>query len=130
MGCGNACSTSSAHQHPESKGIGHIDTNGLAILIGSGVSLVLLDARSPEWDDKKRIGVAHVLSPNAPAAEAAKAIPSKQSLIVVYCSGPQCPASGDLAKHLMKLGYHNILKYTEGIHGWISAGHPIHVQHS
>jgi rhodanese-related sulfurtransferase len=130
MGCNSACSTSSSHHQPEPKGFGHIDTEGLAILIASGASLVLLDARNAKWDDGKRIGVAQLLSSNATAQEVTRAIPSKQSLVIVYCTGPQCPASSDLGKHLQKLGYHNILKYTEGIEGWIKAGHPTHHSHA
>lgn len=110
-------------------GYGHIDTKGLANLISSKVPIIILDARSKPWDDGKRIPSAKLLSSEATEKEAAKAIPKKNSLIVVYCSNPQCPASTYLAKRLIELGYSNILKYDEGIEGWINTGHPVNETH-
>ena len=49
-------------------------------------------------------------------------IPSKNSLVVTYCSNPKCPASGMLAANLKKLGYKTVLEYPHGIEGWVAAG--------
>jgi len=121
--------TTNCYLSPEdmksSKEFGSIDTNGLATLISSGIPLVIIDARSGQWDDGKRISRAKALSYEATATETAEVIPNKQSLIVVYCSNVQCSASNKLAKHLTDLGYSNILKYEEGIQDWISSGQPI-----
>lgn len=109
----------------DSKIYGHIDTEGLVKLIASDVPFVIFDARTAQWDDGKRIAFAKALSYEATEKEAAKAIPAKKSLIVVYCSNAQCPASSYLAKRLSELGYSNILKYEEGIQQWINAGHTV-----
>ena len=101
---------------------GHIDTKGLAALIASEVPLVILDARSGHWDDGKRIAQAQALSYETTAEQARALIPSKDSLVVVYCTGVHCPASGWLAKRLAELGYSNVLKYEEGIEEWLRAG--------
>ncbi len=124
MDCGNSCSVSST-ELKQSKELGHIDTNGLATLIASGVPFVILDARGGKWDDGKRIAHAKTLLYTATEEEAQKAIPSKQALVVVYCTNIQCPASKALADRLTELGYSNILKYEEGIQEWINFGHPV-----
>ncbi len=123
MDCGKSCFV--VADNKPSKGYGHIDTNGLVVLISSGIPVVILDARSGQWDDGKRIAKAKNLSYEATKEEAAKIIPGKDSLIVVYCSNAECPASTHLAKRLTDLGYSNILKYSEGIQQWISSGYPV-----
>ena len=115
MDCGTDCCMPSNQAKVGLKGPGHIDTNGLAMLISSGVPLVILDARSSKWDDGKRISSAKTLTAEATPEQASKAIPSKQSLVVVYCSNTECGASSRLAQRLSELGYSNILKYEGGI---------------
>ncbi len=122
MDCNESCSIPTS---PVSKEYGHLDTNGLVVLISSEIPLTILDARVGKWDDGKRIGAAQHLSYEATAEEAAKMIPNKKALIVVYCSNLQCPASTGLAKRLTELGYPNILQYEAGIQEWIKSGHPV-----
>lgn len=107
------------------KGFGHIDTNALAHLIDSKVPVIILDARTGQYDDGKRIATAQTLNGESSSEQVSKVIPSKKSLIVVYCSNTQCPASMMLATHLSELGYSHILKYDQGIQGWIESGYPI-----
>lgn len=56
--------------------------------------------------------------------EIKSAIPSKDSLIVVYCAGVKCPASGWLYDKLTSLGYTNLYEYHEGLEDWIRKGYP------
>jgi rhodanese-related sulfurtransferase len=126
MDCGTQCSVNSKIGSISKKRHGKIDTHALANLIASGVPLVILDARGGKYDDGKRIASAQKLSYEATEKQAAQVIPSLNSLIVVYCSNLQCPASDYLASRLSELGYVNILKYPEGIQEWINAGHPVH----
>lgn len=109
----------SAAKHPE------IGTEHLQTLLRSGVSVVVLDARTGKYDDGNRIPGAKSLSPKADAEAVAKAIPSKDSLVVTYCAGTKCPASGMLAQHLSELGYKNIFEYPLGIEGWTKAGQEV-----
>lgn len=125
MDCGSQCSVSSKTGSISKKGHGKIDTHALANLIAAGVPLVILDARGGKYDDGKRIASAQTLSYDATEKQAAQVIPSLNSLIVVYCSNLECPASDYLAKRLLELGYSNILKYPEGIQEWIHSGHPV-----
>lgn len=86
---------------------------------------VVLDARSGKWDDGKRVPGASSLSPNATAEGAADLIPSKDALVVTYCSSTRCSASSMLARRLRELGYKNILEYPVGIAGWIEGGNDV-----
>lgn len=83
--------------------------------------VVVLDARSPKYDDGKRLPGAKLLSAAASDAEIATAVPDKQALVVTYCGSVKCPASKKLAARLNGLGYRNVTVYSEGIEGWSAA---------
>jgi rhodanese-related sulfurtransferase len=104
---------------------GLIDTRALQALMQAKVPAVVLDARAGKWDDGKRIPGAKALAPAATADEAAALIPAKEALVIVYCTNLKCPASAMLAEQLLGFGYTNILKYPDGIEGWISAGNAV-----
>ena len=86
---------------------------------------VLLDARGGKYDDGRRIPGAKTMTPDTSKKKIAEMIPEKDTLVVVYCANPQCPASTQLASRLHKLGYKNILELPEGIDGWAEAGHEV-----
>ncbi len=102
-----------------------INTAGLKTLIGSGVPLTILDARSGKWDDGKRLPGALSLNSESKPEEIAKVLPKKDALVITYCSNLKCPASHKLYTHLKSLGYSNLIEYPEGIQGWIEAGNPV-----
>ena len=104
---------------------GKIDTSGLKSLVASGVSLTLVDARTPQYDDGKRIPGALTLPAGSSESEVASVLPDKDALIVAYCSNLKCPASAMLADQLVSLGYKNVVKYPEGLAGWIDAGQSV-----
>jgi rhodanese-related sulfurtransferase len=102
-----------------------IDTAALAILLRSGVPVVVLDARTGEYFDGKRIPTARNLASDCSVSEAKKVIGSKNALVVTYCTNLHCPASTMLYGHLKELGYENVLEYHDGIAGWAAAGFPV-----
>lgn len=102
-----------------------INTEGLKALLDAKASLVLLDARSGKWDDGKRIPGAKSLDAAATEDQVAAVIPSKDALVVTYCSNLKCPASRKLAEHLAGLGYSNVIEFPEGIGGWVEKGHAV-----
>jgi rhodanese-related sulfurtransferase len=104
---------------------GNINTETMDILTRSRVPLVVLDARAGPGDDGRRIPKAKQLSLETTSKQASKVIPSKKSLVIVYCANIKCPASSHLAEHLLGLGYTNILKYEGGIEEWMASGHPV-----
>lgn len=101
--------------------VGQINTAALEILMQSNTPFILIDAREAPWDDGRRIPGAISIT-SGPIHEL---IPEKGALIVLYCSHQQCGASGRLAKRLAELGYCFVLKYPEGIDGWIHSGRPV-----
>ena len=102
-----------------------IDAKGLKALLDTKAPMVLLDARSGKYDDGQRIPGAKQMNPDATDADIAKAAPSKDALIVAYCTSLKCPASKMLAENLVKLGYKNVIKYPGGIEEWVKLGNPV-----
>jgi rhodanese-related sulfurtransferase len=49
----------------------------------------------------------------------------KDTEIVVYCAGPQCPQSGMAVEKLLTYGYTNVKAYEGGLEEWEEAGLPI-----
>lgn len=111
--------------HTTLHGYKEIDTRNLKELIDSKKPIILIDARTAEHDDGTRIPGAINLPYNATSEQIASKIPQKEALVVVYCSGVKCPASKYLAETLVKQGYSNVLKYPEGIDGWMQAGYNV-----
>jgi rhodanese-related sulfurtransferase len=118
QGAGTACVMTSLKK-------GSVTTLGLAALIKAKAPSAILDARSGQYDDGKRIPGATQLSPKAEESDIAKLLPDKKAMIVTYCAGVKCPASKMLADKLKTLGYSNVIEYPEGIAGWIAAGNAI-----
>lgn len=52
---------------------------------------------------------------------------SKDTEIVVYCAGPDCPQCGAAAEKLQAYGYRNVKAYEDGLEEWEAAGLPINV---
>ena len=118
--CGSeACKAKKAHAHAD---VATLDTKALKALVDAKVPATILDARGGKWDDGRRIPGAGSLTAAASDAEIAKAIPSKDGLVVTYCGGTKCPASAKLAGRLRELGYKNVVEYPQGIAGWAGAG--------
>ncbi len=128
-GCAAVCASKPVAKAAESAAhsakYGTMDTAAVKSLVESGSSAVIVDARSAKWDDGKRIPGAVSLTADSPAEEIEKAIPSKDALVVAYCSNLKCPASAKLAEKLVALGYKNVIKYPEGLQGWIEAGNAV-----
>ena len=133
-----ACSTSSKTNCPEcgvekglckcmptGKHLAEVNTAALKILLSSGVPPILVDARSGKYDDGRRIANAISLAPDAKAEDIQSALKSKDTPIVTYCANLKCQASKMLAERLIALGYKNVMKYPQGIEGWVGEGNPV-----
>jgi len=55
----------------------------------------------------------------------AKANPSPETALVLYCSGGSCEDSHLLAAKLFQMGYRNLLIYRDGYPDWVNQGRPI-----
>ena len=107
--------------------IHQVHTQDIQHLISTGKPLLILDARTQPYDDLTRIPGAKLLPYNATERQISQTIPSKDTLVVVYCTSTKCPASRYMAERLTRLGYRNINTYQEGIVAWIASGNPIEI---
>ena len=123
---GNACKVDvSSCCAKEKSQQASITPEGLKVMLSAGTPVVVLDARSGKYDDGRRIPGAKSLDAKSTAEDVAKAIPSKDSLVVTYFANVKCPAGGLLAAHLSELGYKNIIELPVGIEGWVKAGNEV-----
>ena len=100
-----------------------IDANGLAVLMRSGVPFELVDARSDCESEEGLPGARH-LTTKSSRSEIESVLGPKETLVVTYCSSPECPASMRLGEHLRSMGYENVLEFKGGIAEWKQAGFP------
>jgi rhodanese-related sulfurtransferase len=91
----------------------------------SNPSVKIVDARSAQYDDGKRIPGALVIPANATTEYIATHLPNKEARIIVYCSNPECRASGMLAERLVQMGYKKVWKYPGGIKEWVESGQKV-----
>lgn len=101
-----------------------IQTDQLKYWYDQKKTMIVLDARSEEYFDGTLLPHAIWLPSESNEKEINAIIPSKNHLIVVYCFGVDCPASGWLYDKLITLGYTNLYEYHEGLEGWMDKGFP------
>jgi rhodanese-related sulfurtransferase len=94
-------------------------------MIGASTPVSILDARSGKWDDGRRIPGAKSLNAGSKDDEIAAMLPSKDALVVTYCTNTKCQASPMLAKRLREMGYKNVIELPVGIDGWEAAGQKV-----
>jgi rhodanese-related sulfurtransferase len=54
-----------------------------------------------------------------------RAIPEKDTPVIVYCANTECPASAKAAEKMDALGYADVLDYVAGKEDWKAAGFPV-----
>lgn len=114
-----SAATPAAATSTQEHGYKTVNAEELKSWIDSGKAMQIIDARPKKYEDGDVITGAKFLPFNADAKAIAKALPSKDALIVVYCASVQCPASGLLGDQLVKMGYTNVYKYPGGINEWM-----------
>ena len=85
-----------------------------------------LDAREPqEFEEGHIAGARNVpfLSVDKYFEEVMSSVP-QDTLVVVYCSGPDCPLGRGLADWLVALDYKHVVLYDDGFDGWSKAKMP------
>lgn len=85
----------------------------------------LLDALPADHYERGHLPGALNLPPDQVQAHVADLVPNKESEVIVYCAGPSCHASADVARQLSKLGYSNVRHYAGGKEDWVQAGFPL-----
>ena len=92
--------------------------------------VVLVDALAPLSYAGAHLPGAINIPPERVDALAARRIPSLDTLVVVYCAGPDCDSSVVVAERLVELGYRNVRHYAGGKEDWKRAGLPLETAHS
>lgn len=87
--------------------------------------MTVLDARSKAYFDGRLLPNAIWLPSDSSEATVKETLPKKDALIVVYCLGVKCPASGWLYEKLIAMGYTNVFEYHKGLEDWSKKGYPI-----
>lgn len=93
--------------------------------IDSGDDFVLLEALPRDAFDKGHLPNAHHLPRDMASERASELIPSKETPVVVYCSGPECESSLKAARALREMGYQNVRRFEGGKAEWKQAGYPL-----
>ncbi len=84
--------------------------------------VVLLDVNVQEvWAKHHIPGAVHVTSPDL-----ARYLPTdRQAVLIFYCAGPLCEASGIAANQSVLLGFRRVFVMRDGIFAWVKAGYPV-----
>lgn len=74
----------------------------------------VFDARSA-----REYAISHIPGAlNGTVADIARQVPDKAAPIILYCNGPFCPLSKNLADQLLQAGYTNVRRYQLGMPTW------------
>jgi rhodanese-related sulfurtransferase len=101
-----------------------IDRESLWQRIESGVEFVLVDALPPIAFAGAHLPGAINIPPDSVDGRAERRVPDRDTEIVVYCAGPDCDSSVEVAARLIELGYRNVRHYPGGKSDWRDAGLP------
>lgn len=84
--------------------------------------VAVLDVNVQEvWEKHHIPGAVHITSPDI-----ARYLPTdKKSLLIFYCAGPLCHASGNAANEAVMLGFRRVYVMRDGIFAWVKAGYPV-----
>jgi rhodanese-related sulfurtransferase len=109
---------------------GEVSTEDMRRLMAAK-DAVIIDARTRAEFDAGHIPGAHAL--DASQSEQATAVArlvdgDKSTSLVLYCNGPFCQASRQLADQLLAHGFTHVRRYQLGIPVWRALGGPVEVE--
>ena len=87
-------------------------------IVDSQAPVVIIDARTPKWDDGRRIPSALSMPADMPVELFAQFLPNKDKPLIIYCGGGNCPAARILCERLIAAGYSDVTEYAGGIKEW------------
>jgi rhodanese-related sulfurtransferase len=109
---------------------GEVNTEQMRRILVDG-SAIVLDTRARAQFDAGHIPGAHVLdaAPDAQVTAVLQLIGGdKGKALVLYCNGPYCQASRQLAGRLVEAGFGNVRRYQLGMPVWRALGGPTAVE--
>ena len=93
--------------------------------IQRGDHFVLVDALGPISYAGAHLPGAINIPPKSCDDLAASRIPDLDTEVVVYCAGPDCESSVEVAERLVELGYRHVSHFSGGKQAWRQAGLPL-----
>jgi rhodanese-related sulfurtransferase len=93
--------------------------------IQRGDDFVLVDALGPISYAGAHLPGAVNIPPRSCDDLAASRIHDLETEVVVYCAGPDCESSVEVAERLLELGYRNVGHFAGGKQAWRDAGLPL-----
>jgi rhodanese-related sulfurtransferase len=93
--------------------------------IERGDEFVLVDALPPMSYAMSHLPGAINITPEGADRWASVRIPEKSKEVIVYCAGPDCESSVEVASRLLELGYSNVGHFAGGKDEWTEAGLPL-----
>jgi rhodanese-related sulfurtransferase len=105
--------------------LAEIDRESLRNMIETGAEFVLVDALAPISFAGAHLPGAINIPPDSVDGRAERRIPARDTEVVVYCAGPDCDSSVQVAARLIELGYRNVRHYSGGKSDWRDAGLPL-----
>jgi rhodanese-related sulfurtransferase len=90
----------------------------------SDETVVLVDALAPISFAAAHLPGAVNIPPQRVDALAERRIPERETTVVVYCAGPDCDSSVEVATRLVELGYVDVLHFAGGKEALRAAGLP------
>ena len=102
-----------------------IDREALWAKVEGGQPLVLVDALGAISFAGAHLPGAINIPPLLVDELAPKRIPDLDTEVVVYCAGPDCESSVEVATRLVELGYRKVLHFPGGKRDWLAAGLPL-----
>ena len=106
------------------RGYREISSEELKTLMNSGQKMIVVDARTKDYDDSIRIPGAISLPCSSTQIQIVKACPDKNMSTIIYCTNIQSPQSRFLAEKMVKMGYKQVMVCTDGIKGWMQKSYP------
>ena len=102
-----------------------ISREDLSRKIEDGEPFVLVDALAPISYAAAHLPGAINITPQGVDSLAERRIPDRETTVVVYCAGPDCDSSVQVAQRLVELGYANVFHFSGGKESWREAGLPL-----
>lgn len=103
-----------------------ITTDELKTMLDENAAMAVIDARNPEEYQEVHIKGAINIPEKSFAEHAAELPADKGARLVFYCNGVKCGKSKKAAQKASKLGYTDILIYSEGMPVWEERGLPLY----
>ncbi len=120
----DSCSSES-HKEDAHQKISIVTASELKNMLEKNPAIIVIDARTAQWDNKERIGNAISIPCDSDDTTILTMLPNKDACIAIYCGNLKCPQGKILADRLAALGYIDVYDCAEGLQGWKSMGYSV-----